>query len=666
MKSLSLTILLLCCTTLLAQNAWDPYMQAYASAQTDQEKLTALDSILALSYRRDNKVFIDHSIIFIDLAEKQQDYIGMAKKAMNISYPLNVTNRPDEAVRIINRVLPYKDQIDDTFLVGGLYLKRGGAHFRIDQKKAVEDYTMAIEHYSGKDSLYVADAYLFRGQANTNLGNFIDASADYDTASRYYENLGDYQYMLFAKQGNITMFSMHGFLETAQLERAELIGQIKELGLYEHLSSEYYNQAVDDRKIGDFVSAQNQLLEAVKYLDSSRNKISNFFAVHGLLATQYAERNQMEKADYHLGLLEELREKNSTDLITESHYHATKTTILKRKGLLNEALEFAEMRLTDAETLGNQEQIVNALRDMYEITAAMGNSKLGLEYHKRYTAKKDSLFDSQKTNLLLYYQGLYESEKKEREIQAQTANIGLLEKDNLAFKRWLLFTGIAGVLVTGIVYLVFMQRGLKEKQALQQKFAQKLLLSQEQERKRISKDLHDGLGQHLLLIKNSLTMSGDEENKEKVREAIDEVRAISQALHPFQLQELGLTRAIENMVVQIDRNSALFITADIENVDSLFSKEEALNIYRIIQESFNNVLKHSGAEATKIQIKKLGSEVKISIQDNGKGFNVPEKLKDVRCIGLKTLKERVRSLNGVLKINSRADQGTELNLTIPV
>lgn len=161
-------------------------------------------------------------------------------------------------------------------------------------------------------------------------------------------------------------------------------------------------------------------------------------------------------------------------------------------------------------------------------------------------------------------------------------------------------------------------------------------------------------------------MSGDEENKEKVREAIDEVRAISQALHPFQLQELGLTRAIENMVVQIDRNSALFITADIENVDSLFSKEEALNIYRIIQESFNNVLKHSGAEATKIQIKKLGSEVKISIQDNGKGFNVPEKLKDVRCIGLKTLKERVRSLNGVLKINSRADQGTELNLTIPV
>jgi signal transduction histidine kinase len=211
-----------------------------------------------------------------------------------------------------------------------------------------------------------------------------------------------------------------------------------------------------------------------------------------------------------------------------------------------------------------------------------------------------------------------------------------------------------------------MQRGLKEKQALQQKFAQKLLLSQEQERKRISKDLHDGLGQHLLLIKNSLTMSGDEENKEKVREAIDEVRAISQALHPFQLQELGLTRAIENMVVQIDRNSALFITADIENVDSLFSKEEALNIYRIIQESFNNVLKHSGAEATKIQIKKLGSEVKISIQDNGKGFNVPEKLKDVRCIGLKTLKERVRSLNGVLKINSRADQGTELNLTIPV
>ncbi|MDC7996487.1 sensor histidine kinase [Gilvibacter sediminis] len=649
-----------------AQKAWEPYLQQYAVAQTSQAKMQALDSVLALSFRKDPDVFIKHSFVFIDLAEQEKDYEAMAKKAMNLSYPLNSSNRPEEGIAVIDRVLKYHDQIENTFLKGGLYLKRGGSYFRVDQKKAVEDYTMAIENFGPKDSIYVADAYLFRGQANTNLGDFVNASADYDIASRYFENLGDYQYMLFAKQGNITMFSMNGFLETAQLERAELIAQIKELGLYSNLSNEHYNQAVDDRKIGDFASAQTELLQAVKYLDSSQNKISSYFAIHGLLATQYAERGNLEKAEFHLGLLEDLRKKNPTDLITESHYHSTKTTILKFKGQLGEALKFAEMRLEDAKALGNQEQIINALQDLFEIHEAMGNIPVSLDYHKRYHRKKDSLFDSQKTNLMLYYQNLYESEKKEREIQTQTANIELLEKDNLAFKRWLVFTGIAGVLICGIVYLVFMQRGLKDKQDLQHKFSQKLLLSQEQERKRISKELHDGLGQNLLLIKNSLTMAGDDKNKKMVGEAIDEVRAISQALHPFQLQELGLTKAIENMVVQIDRNSTLFISAEIDNIDQFFNKEDSLNIYRIIQESFNNVLKHSEAEATKIMIKKDDDQVKISIQDNGKGFNVPEKFRDLKCMGLKTLKERVRSLKGVLRINSKTESGTELQFTLPV
>ena len=268
--------------------------------------------------------------------------------------------------------------------------------------------------------------------------------------------------------------------------------------------------------------------------------------------------------------------------------------------------------------------------------------------------------------MLVYYQSLYESEKKGREIEAQNASIALLEKDNEGFKRWLWFTAIAAVLICGLIYLIVKQKGLKAKQVLQQKFSQELLVSQEEERKRISKDLHDGLGQNLLLIKNSLITSGDEKNKEMVGNAIEEVRAISRALHPFQLQKLGLTKAIENMVVQIDQNSSLFISTEIENIDDLFSGEDALNVYRIIQESFNNVIKHSEAEASKLEIKKKAKHLKITIQDNGKGFNVAEKYRDLKSMGLKTLKERTRFLKGALKINSNKGQGTQLQFTIPI
>ena len=666
MKNLIATILFLSSLLASAQQPWEPYLQQYQEAQTAREKLTALDSVLALSFRKDMELFINKSFEFIDLAEELGEYEQMAKKAMNLSYPLNSANRPEECIAIISRTLKYQDSISDSFLRGGLYLKRGGGYFRTDQKKAVEDYTLAIENFDAKDSIYVADAYLFRGQVNTNLGNFIDASADYDTASRYFEKLEDYQYMLYAKQGNIMMFSMNGFYEKAQIERSKLISQIKELELYPNLSTEYYNQAVDDRKIGAKDKALLALLEAEKYLDSTQNRTGMAIAINGLLSTHYAESNDLERAKIYLDKVEAIRDESGTDLISEAHYHASKSTYLKRLGRYDEALEFAKMRLADAKMLGDQEQIIHALEDLYQIYEYKGDATKSLEYYKKFSNKKDSLFDSQKTNLLVYYQSLYESEKKGREIEAQNASIALLEKDNEGFKRWLWFTAIAAVLICGLIYLIVKQKGLKAKQVLQQKFSQELLVSQEEERKRISKDLHDGLGQNLLLIKNSLITSGDEKNKEMVGNAIEEVRAISRALHPFQLQKLGLTKAIENMVVQIDQNSSLFISTEIENIDDLFSGEDALNVYRIIQESFNNVIKHSEAEASKLEIKKKAKHLKITIQDNGKGFNVAEKYRDLKSMGLKTLKERTRFLKGALKINSNKGQGTQLQFTIPI
>ena len=97
----------------------------------------------------------------------------------------------------------------------------------------------------------IADAYLFRGQAYSSLGEFVAAGEDYNTAYTYYENLKDYRYMLHAQQGNITMFSMNGFYDLAKKERDELIEKLIELDLKQFLATEYYNQALDYRKTGN-------------------------------------------------------------------------------------------------------------------------------------------------------------------------------------------------------------------------------------------------------------------------------------------------------------------------------------------------------------------------------------------------------------------------------
>ena len=210
------------------------------------------------------------------------------------------------------------------------------------------------------------------------------------------------------------------------------------------------------------------------------------------------------------------------------------------------------------------------------------------------------------------------------------------------------------------------QQNLKNNKILQEKFSQKLLVSQEEERKRISKDLHDGLGQRLLLIKNKVISNGDDATKKMVDHAIDEVRTISRDLHPFQLQEMGITKAIQHTLTQIDENTTLFISSEIDNIDNLFSPEQEVNIYRIVQESLNNVLKHAKAEASKVSIKKLTNNIVISIKDNGEGFDFSEKYQDIKSLGLKTLLERTKFLNGQMKVQSKINNGTSLEFQFPI
>jgi len=209
-------------------------------------KLEALDSVISKSRNVDNDAFIVFSYQYINLAEELDSIEFAAKKAMNLQYVLtNYSNDPRKAITIIDEVLAYKYKIKDSFLLGGLYLKRGGAYFRIDILKAIEDYTLALNNFSEKDSIYKADAYLFRGQAYSNLGKFVPAGEDFKSAYTYFENLKDYEYMLYAHQGNITMYSMNGFFEKAKFERDILIDKLNELNLTKRLVASYYNQSVD-------------------------------------------------------------------------------------------------------------------------------------------------------------------------------------------------------------------------------------------------------------------------------------------------------------------------------------------------------------------------------------------------------------------------------------
>ena len=192
----------------------------------------------------------------------------------------------------------------------------------------------------------------------------------------------------------------------------------------------------------------------------------------------------------------------------------------------------------------------------------------------------------------------------------------------------------------------------------QRAFSQQLIELQEGERKRIAAGLHDSLGQNLLIIKNRALLGLQtraqngpahvqlEEISSVSSQALDEVREIAYDLHPYQMDRLGLTKALQAMLRKVAAASDIEFSTDIDNIDGLFPKDSEINIYRIVQESVNNILKHSQARTARVVIKRSPDNVQISIIDDGKGFSPNAGPQARTGFGLVGISQRARMLGG--------------------
>lgn len=247
--------------------------------------------------------------------------------------------------------------------------------------------------------------------------------------------------------------------------------------------------------------------------------------------------------------------------------------------------------------------------------------------------------------------------------------------------KTILFKSLVGLSLIGSIGSFYQKRiqKLNKEKRQQEEFTKKLIESQENERKRVAAELHDSLGQDLLIIKNKLLTSikktDDEKSKEKFKEiseltsaTLDNVREISYNLRPYELDRLGLTKTIESMIERANSSTNINFIGNIDDIDKIFIPEVEINIYRIIQESLNNVIKHSEAKDVIVCILKKEKEIVINISDDGKGFNIRKYNMNSKKkgFGLKGIEERVRLLEGEFIVNSADGKGTELKIFIPV
>lgn len=260
----------------------------------------------------------------------------------------------------------------------------------------------------------------------------------------------------------------------------------------------------------------------------------------------------------------------------------------------------------------------------------------------------------------------------------QTLDIVVLPR---FYQTWWFRAAVASSLVA-LVWVSWRYRvgQMRRDQAAQEAFSRQLIQSQERERQRIAAELHDSLGQNLLVVKNrallgALSQQDDAARRQfdeigaTVAQTLEEVRAISQNLRPHHLDQLGLTTTIRATVEQVTESSGIAIRSELDDVDGVFPPADEITIYRIVQESLNNVVKHSKAGEAHVAVQCHEHHVDITIRDNGQGFASSASSSgatDRGGFGLKGLAERVHMLGGTHTIESVPGRGTTVRVRIGV
>lgn len=318
------------------------------------------------------------------------------------------------------------------------------------------------------------------------------------------------------------------------------------------------------------------------------------------------------------------------------------------------------------------------LKDAYEYNSywyeETGDHKNSLRFLKQYIKLKDSLENVAKAGVIYDAQERYETAKKEKQNQElQIENqLRTVEKEQAVSEKKIILTAAAALLISlaALAYLLYHNKLNKIKRSEEQKMNQALFVGEQTERIRIARDLHDGVGQMLSLVKMNMSML-DSENPvvqktiNVVDKTIDEVRNVSHNLIPEELN-FGIFPALENLAEKVNSSGGAKMEIEIpQEIKSMkFEKQNELSMYRIVQEVVNNMVKHAGASMIYLSVKQISNSLILSIKDNGHGMDM-DAMDQSKGIGWKNINARVHLMDGKIKVQSEKLAGTQIEIILP-
>ena len=355
-------------------------------------------------------------------------------------------------------------------------------------------------------------------------------------------------------------------------------------------------------------------------------------------------------------------------------------TYLKKKEFVN-AIKFSKQANELSENLGFEQVQNMSLMDLVKAEEQLGDIPESYKYLKQYVKVNDSIQNRNSQKKVYDMEAKYLAQKKEVMMLAQQKIIK--QKNQL---NYLLASGLFLLaLIIALLYFIY-----RNKQKLQEQKITKLetqqqltateavLKGEEQERTRLARDLHDGLGGMLSGIKFSFnTMKGNlvmtpdntqsfERSMDMLDSSIKEMRRVAHNMMPEALVKFGLDTALKDFCNEIQQSGALYISYQSIGLENMVIKQTAeITIYRIVQELVNNIMKHAAAKNAIVQVTKTSGQLAVTVEDDGRGFDT-NILNKVKGIGWSSIQNRVEFLKGTLDVISEKEKGTSVHIEINV
>ncbi|MDO8998368.1 MAG: sensor histidine kinase [Bacteroidota bacterium] len=556
----------------------------------------------------------------------------------------------------------------------------------------------------------------------SNLGAIYDQQAQPGQALEYLIRALEIQKKIGAKEGMAYSLNNISAIYQRQGQTEKTLETLHESLKLQEEQGNKHGVATALNNLGALYSQIGHNNEALDYYNKSLKIRENLNDLQGIatclhnIGYIYETRNNRKLAlDFNFRGLKIFQEIGDTRGVANLFHNIA--AIYEKEGDLKEAVKYYHRAITIHDSTGDKRGLSNSLNNMGLTLLKMGNPKKGREYtvkgleaaikgryvesirasyfglskidsalgnyavslanFKTFIKYRDSVSNEQTKKAAIKKQLQYDYEKKEgamklRQEKKDALQLAEMKRQNLI--NWVVV--IAGALLLLISFLLFNRYSLKQRNKFQLELTRRqkqqadaVIDTQESERKRIAEDIHDSLGHLLSTIKLNIQTINSNENQvlasiNLLNQASEEIRNITFNLMPQTLEEGGLVLALKELVTKLTLSGIVKVNLHVHNLEKfVLEKQSQFNIYRIIQEAVNNILKHADASEINIQLIGLDGHISIMIEDDGKGFTVGKKNTGR---GLKNIVTRSLWLKGSLNIDSTPGKGTTITSEIPV